>query len=482
MLSSFFKNQIYRHNGISDVLKIALPMIISTASHSVIVFCDRLFLSKLSIETLAASMPAGLSVFVFLSFFFGLTGYVNALSSQYYGAKKYSRCGLTVWQGIYISIIAYFILILFIPAGKFFFELFKLDSRIIKYAELYYSILMFGSIFTLLDNTISSFFSSIGETKIIMYANISGMLINIPLNYLFIFGLPQNNLINYSGSGIKGAAIASVISTFVCLIILLSKFFDAKHRQKFGTLKECRIDTTIIKKLFQYGGHSGVELLLNISAFNFFVFIIGSIGIIEQSAVNITFSWNLLAFLPLIGISIATTSLVGKNIGSKNISGAETAIFSSLKIAYFYMFFLVMAYLFFPEMLVKIFCTSKDASFSAVFDLSVKMLRFITVYMFTDVILVILAGALRGAGDTKFIMVTSALMHWFCLVLPAAAAVYYWKANVINVWFIFIIFSIALMFLYLFRFLGGKWKTINIIEPGEQVINIAHLSSEIMIE
>ena len=478
---TFLKEHYYCNNGISDVLIIALPMIISTSSHSIIVFCDRLFLSRLSIEALAASMPAGLSVFVFLSFFFGLTGYVNALSAQYFGASKYNYCGKTVWQGIYISIAGYIILLLLMPAGMYFFKLFKMDPRIISFAESYFSILMIGSIFMLLDNAISNFFSSIGETKIIMYANITGMLINIPLNYFFIFGIPENNVMSFKGWAIKGAAVASVISTAVCLVILLRKFFDAEHKEKFGTAKEFRFDFKIVKKLFYYGGQSGVELFLNISAFNFFVFTIGSIGIIEQSAVNITFSWNLLAFLPLIGIAIATTSLVGKNIGSKNIKGAETAVYSSLKIAYFYMFFLVIAYLFFPDMLVKIFCSETDSSYGAIFDLSVKMLRLITIYMFTDVILVILAGALRGAGDTKYIMIASVLMHWFFLVIPSAFAVYYFRLKALNVWFIFIGFSLILMGLYLKRYLSGKWKTIKIIEDGTGV-NISHLSSEIMLE
>jgi len=333
----------------------------------------------------------------------------------------------------------------------------------------------------LFDNVLSNFFADIGETAIVMYANIAGMLVNIPLNALFIFGIPDNKYIKFGGWGIKGAAVASVISTAICFIILLRKFFGIKYKHKFGAVSERGFDKNIFVKLFRFGGQSGIELFLNISAFNFFVFIAGSVGVIEQSAINITFSWNLLAFLPLIGISIATTSLVGRNMGGRSVDGAVKAVHSSLKIGFGYMLGIAAIYLICPEILINLFRTPDAAAFQKVSNIAVLMLRLINIYILTDVLLTILAGALRGAGDTRYIMIASVLMHWFFLVIPTSLAVYVFKCDILIIWWIFIIFSIMLAGLYCFRFWSGKWKKIKVIETADAP-NISHLSAEVLME
>jgi len=417
-----------------------------------------------SVGALAASMPTGLTVFTFSSLFFGVLNFITALVSQYYGAQQYKNCSATLWQGFYIALFAYFILLLTIPLGFLYFRFLKMDARIFQYAKPYFTILMIGAIFMLLNNALSAFFAGIGNTKIVMYSNLTGMLLNIPLNYLLIFGLPRNSILNFQGAGIIGAAVASVIATMVTFYFFIKTFWSDEYIRQFDTRKNYKFNSEIFKKLFIYGGHSGIEFFLNILSFNVFIFLIGSIGIIEQAAVNITFSWNLITFLPLIGISIATTSLVGKNLGAQQIRKAEISIYSSLKISFLSVSIMTFFYLFFPELLVSVFTKSNNQEYLKISNLSAAMLRLITIYIYADVLLVIFSGALRGAGDTKFIMISSILAHWLLLTLPTFIAVEYLKFNAIQVWWIFIIFSILLSIIYLLRYLNGNWKNINLIE------------------
>lgn len=472
------KKHFEGENGINAVWSIAYPMIISNASHSIIIFFDRVFLSKLSIEALAASMPGALTAFMFLAFFTGLTSYVNALSAQYFGAKQYSKCGATLWQGIYISFVSYIILLFAIPLGIYLFNFFNFEPEVLKLTKIYFTIIMLGILFPLLNNTFSSFFASIGKTKIIMIANITSMIVNLPLNLILIFGIPENNIYNFQGWGIRGAAIASIISTIIGVSIYIKVFFNHYYKTNFATNKEYKINISILKKLFKHGGHTGIEFLLHISAFNIFILMSGSIGIVEQAAVNITFSWNLLAFLPLIGIAIATTSLVGKNIGGGNIKGAEESLYSALKIGYFFITIVAIIYFLMPEILVNIFSSTDPGIFSEVKSVSTIMIRRIVVFIFADVILVVCSGALKGAGDTKFIMISSTLGHWLLLVFPTAIAIYYFQTGLITIWIIFIVFSVLLATLYLYRYKSGKWKNIKLIDelnvpvqpcPGEIV-------------
>jgi len=94
-----------REAGIHQLLKIALPLIISTGSISVMILVDRIFLSWYSTDSLAAALPAGMLNFTFICFFLGTVSYTNTFIAQYFGAKQFFNIGPAIWQGVYISII-----------------------------------------------------------------------------------------------------------------------------------------------------------------------------------------------------------------------------------------------------------------------------------------------------------------------------------------------------------------------------------------
>ncbi|MCK4297145.1 MAG: MATE family efflux transporter, partial [Candidatus Marinimicrobia bacterium] len=98
-------NRWYRKGGFKDLLKIAIPLILSTGAWSIQHFVDRMFLTWYSPEAIAAAMPSGMLNFTIMSLFIGTASYVNTFVAQYYGSKKYKNVGPIVWQGIYIAII-----------------------------------------------------------------------------------------------------------------------------------------------------------------------------------------------------------------------------------------------------------------------------------------------------------------------------------------------------------------------------------------
>ena len=159
--------------GIREIWAIAYPLIISTASSTVMMFADRMFLSHYSKESLAAATPAGITVFMCVSLFIGITGYVNSMVAQHYGAWKHAKCGPIAWQGLYTSAFGYVCLLLVAPFVARLFSWAGHSSSVVLLEEQYFRILVFGSIFFLCSNTLSSFFSGIGYSRIVMVANCS---------------------------------------------------------------------------------------------------------------------------------------------------------------------------------------------------------------------------------------------------------------------------------------------------------------------
>ena len=93
-------------SGYREVLVLAIPLILSTRAWTIQHFVDRMFLTWYSPEAIAAAMPAGILNFTVMSFFIGTAGYVSTFVAQYYGAKRYENIGPSIWQGMYLSVMA----------------------------------------------------------------------------------------------------------------------------------------------------------------------------------------------------------------------------------------------------------------------------------------------------------------------------------------------------------------------------------------
>ena len=91
----------YGPGGYRELLAVGLPLVFSMVSHTVMQFTDRIFLGNYSLDAIAASLPAGIAAFLFLSFFMGVVEYVGVFVAQYTGAAAPERVGAALWQGLY---------------------------------------------------------------------------------------------------------------------------------------------------------------------------------------------------------------------------------------------------------------------------------------------------------------------------------------------------------------------------------------------
>ena len=124
--------------GYREVLVIAIPLILSTATWSVQHFVDRMFLTWYSPETIAAAMPAGMLNFTLISIFMGTAGYVSTFVAQYHGGGHYHRIGPALWQGIYISLFGGLVLLCVIPLAEPAFRLIGHSPLIQKHEVIYF--------------------------------------------------------------------------------------------------------------------------------------------------------------------------------------------------------------------------------------------------------------------------------------------------------------------------------------------------------
>ena len=219
------KNRWNTIGGYREVLVVAFPLILSTATWSVQHFVDRMFLTWYSPETIAAALPAGMLSFTVISMFMGTAGYVSTFVAQYYGARRYQRIGPALWQGIYISLIGAIVMLCIIPLAGPAFRLIGHSPSILESEIIYFQITCLGGGAYIGSYALSGFFSGRGKTWPVMWVNAATTAVNLVLDYALIFGnwgFPE--------LGIRGAAIATVaagvFSLLVFFAILLSKTTD----------------------------------------------------------------------------------------------------------------------------------------------------------------------------------------------------------------------------------------------------------------
>jgi len=443
-------------------LTISLPLVISMGAHTAMLFTDRLFLSRYSVDAIAAATPAGLMAFMFMCFFTGVVSFANTLVAQSVGSGRMEQVARSLWQAVYFALLAGLILAALSFSGDTFFRWAGHAETVRAQESGYFRILMQGAVFALLHDALACFYSGQGLTRPIMFINLAGVLINIPLDYCLIYGVG-----GFPEMGIEGAAIATILGHILMLALFIALVFSRKNNRLFGLWRQRSFDKQLFGKLFRYGAPAGIQFFVDIFAFTFFLMIIGRIGRNELAATNIAFAINSLAFMPMIGFSIAASSLVGQAIGRGRPEEGITATKSALFLTMSYMWVVAVLFVLFPEILCGIFRSSSadPASDSAVQAMAVVLLRFVAFYSLMDGLNVIYSGALKGAGDTAFIGWTIAILSIGLIILPVTLAVLVFQAGLYTAWIFATLYVCVLAVAFWWRFRQGKWKAMRIMEP-----------------
>ena len=454
------KNRWNRPAGYREVLAVAVPLILSTATWSVQHFVDRMFLTWYAPEAIAAALPAGMLHFSMVSIFMGTAGYVSTFVAQYFGAGRYERIGPALWQGIYMSLIGGLLILCAIPFAEPVFRLVGHSPAVQTYEVVYFKILCLGAGPYIASYALSGFYSGRGRTWPVMWVNAFTTAVNLVLDYALIFGHW-----GFAELGIKGAGIATVIAGFFSLGTFLALLAVGNTNRTFHTIKGWRPEGELFVRLLRYGFPSGVQFFLEMTGFTGFILIVGRLGTASLAATNIAFNINALAFMPMIGCGIAISVLVGQYLGADKPDLAQTAAYSGFHMTLSYMIAIGAAYVLVPDIFIAPFAHQSDpGSFSEIYRYSVVLLRFVAVYSIFDAMNIIFCSAIKGAGDTRYVMIVTVILSFFVLIIPVYVAVEILKVGLMISWVLATAYATLLGVVFFMRFLGGKWKTMRVIE------------------
>ncbi|MGA2977850.1 MAG: MATE family efflux transporter [Spirochaetia bacterium] len=459
---SSIRRRWHVEGGYRQVLALAVPLILSTGSWSLQGFINRMFLVWHSPESLAAAMPAGMVNYALVSIFITTAGYVSTFVAQYHGAGQNHKVGGVLWQAAPIALIAAAVNLALIPAAPAFFRWVGHDPGVQVEEVTFFRVLCLGALPAVMASAFSGMLSGLGRTRPVMIVTLAAVAVNILFDYLLIFGhwgFPE--------LGIAGAGWASVLGGTVQLVAFACIIFRRAERVRYRTL-DWRPDRAAFWALLRYGLPSGIQFFIDMAGFTAFILLVGRLGRDELAATNLAFNINTIAFMPMIGIGITVSVLVGQALGRNDPNRARYSVRSAFNMAILYMALVAVLFFLLPRVFLLPFAAASDpVSFTRIADLTSVLLRFVAIYTLFDGLNIIFSSAIKGAGDTRFVMWMIICISSGVLVIPSFIAISVLHASVYVCWTIASAYVIALGLGFFLRYRQGKWASMRVIEAHE---------------
>lgn len=449
-----------RPSGIREVLAIALPMVASTLSWTLMNFIDAVVLFHyVSPAAMSAQFAASVTWFAALSLFWGVCSYVSTFVSQYNGDGQPHKIGPAAWQGVWIAALFAPLAIAAIPLVPLAFSQLH-DAETARLESTFFQILCWGAPGMLAAQALEAFFSGRQKTWVVMCVDAAAVIINLILACVLVIGL-----FGIESWGVPGAAWATVVAQWSRAAMFAAIMLAPYNRREYNTA-DFRIDWDLLRRLVRFGGPSGVQMLLEISGFTVFLLLVGRLGGVEREATSLVFRVSQLAFMPVWGFGIATVVLVGQRLGEDRPDLARRAATTTYAVAFSYMGLISLMFVAMPGVFLHWFVNEEldvAAQSEAVRELAVHLMKYVAAYNIFDATLIIFSSVLRGAGDTKFIMRLS-IASAVTLIGATWFAVERTNLGIDGCWVIITGWIWLLAVTYVIRYRQGKWQSMRVID------------------
>jgi len=449
-----------------ELFSVAAPTVAAMLSYTAMQFVDKWMVSRISEDPIyvGAQGNGGLAAFVPIAFVMGFLTIVNTFVSQNLGAGSPQRGAAYAWNGLWLSAIAAVVLVPYGIALPWMFEALGHGPHRVALESGYGRILVFGAFITMATRGVSQYFYGMHKPVTVMVAGVSGNITNFFFNYCLIFG----NL-GFPRWGIEGAAVATVLGTAVEFVIPFWIFVGPMHR-RFGTRAAWRPSLRHLGEIARLGWPGAVMFGNEMLCWAFFmVKLVGGFGEKHSTAGWIAHQYMSISFMPTVGISIAITAMVGKCMGMGRPDLAAKRAWLGVGVACAYMSVCALGFVIFRGVLVRLFVKegTSEADVEALVTIGSSFLIAVAAFQFFDGIAMSLSGALRGAGDTTWVGVVTIVLSWGVIVGGGQYLVWNHPGlGSTGPWIAAAVYIFLLSGAVLFRFVGGKWKSLKLVEPA----------------
>ena len=436
-----------------NIIRLSFPMMLGNLFQSLFNVIDMIWIAKLGTEYIAAVSMAGIIMMLIMSIIIGFAHATNAMVSRLWGQKKYDEAANATFNSLAISLFASVVISLM---GIFLSEpilaLLGADANVIKlsYDYLFISFAGFFSLFLffIINSSMQGSGNSITPMKLLFFA----VIINIVLDPILIFGY-----LGFPALGVKGAALATVISRVVMLFAGLYILFTGKTHLRI-TKETMLLSKKYMASFIKTGMPSSLQLSFRTIAGIIILKFVAVFGTTAIAAYGVGLRIHYFVLIPVFGLASATAALVGQNLGAEKPKRSVKTVWYAIVMYEIILIPFIIIALFFPELLMYPFSLEKDVE-----GILKVFIYFLTGILATAAFGIILNRGMIGAGYSfvpMLITFTSQILFEIPLIYYI---IYHTNIGINGIFMALIITNIFQIIITLIVFNKKKWLEKKIV-------------------
>lgn len=438
-------------NGVTQirrsVMVLALPVTVTTLLQRAEGIVAIFLVGGLGATSIAAVGLGQLLAFIATTLVSGISVGTNVIVAQLWGARRRQDAGEAARHFLWLSIGVSLVLAgLGIAGNRFVMQHLGAEPTVIELALPYSTLIFLVIPCTVLIQVLSSILQGTGDTKTPMYGLIGVNLLHVFLAYPLIYGG-----LGAPALGLKGAAIAVGLAEATGMLYLL-----LRCRPILKESSALRLD--LIRSIWDIGASVSGERIVQQAGIFIYTKLVLLYGTVAYAAHQVGLSIESLSFLPGYGLAIAAATMVGQSIGAGKYTRAKLENWEANRLAIVLMTGMGLLFFFCPTTLFRAFTTDE-----AVVELGTMFLKIVALLQIPLALTMVLAGSLRGAGDTRFIMGATMIGMWGVRVPLALIAALWMRQSVFYIWAAMIADWTVRMGLLLWRYQSERWRQIQVL-------------------
>jgi len=387
-----------------SLMKLAYPILIAQLIQNLMGFADTVMAGRVSPTDMAAVAVASSIWLPLILTIYGLIMALATIVSQLAGGNEFDKVAKPTYQTAWIALTLGILLIaLFYLIAPQVIDKVTLEPDLKRLMFDYLGYIVWGAPGFCLYLVLRNFSEGLSHTKPTMIISIIGLIINIPANYIFIYGEFGAPELGGAGCGIATAIVYWVMFVGMLLYVLISK--KLKHVPLFSTFYWP--DFNEIKSILSIGVPIAMSLLFEVSLFAIVAILLAPFGAEVVASHQVAINFSGLVFMVPLSLAMAVTIKVGFAVGEKNYQGAKEICIYSVALGLVLAVITAFGTIIFREQIAAIYTTDES-----VLLLAAKLMFLASLFQFSDAIQVISAGALRGYKDTKSILYITFVSYW----------------------------------------------------------------------
>lgn len=381
--------------------------------HTLVGFIDNVMVGQLGTAELAAVSLGNSFIFIAMSLGIGFSTAITPLVAEADGEGNIDKGKKAFNHGLFLCTVLGILLFLMIMGIRPAMYYMKQPKEVVELAMPYLSLVAFSLIPLIMFQAFKQFADGLSETKYAMYATLLANVVNVVLNYIFIFGkfgMPQ--------LGVVGAAIGTLASRVIMLIFMALLL---RSKEKFKPYVDDnfnfrRLKKVILKKIINLGLPSSLQMFFEVAIFTVAIWLSGVLGKNPQAANQIALNLASMTFMVAIGLSVAAMIRVGNQKGLKNYVELRRIAFSIFILTILIETVFALVFMLLNKELPKMYLDVNDvqnmADNAQVISLASKLLLVAAVFQISDGLQVVALGALRGMQDVRIPTLITFIAYW----------------------------------------------------------------------